>query len=78
MRIVSMQNYEVMYHKFFAKKIREIRKANKLSQEKFAEKLDCSREFISRLENNKEKLSLKLLLKLAHVFNINLKEFFAK
>ncbi len=73
-----MQNYEVMYHKFFAKKIREIRKANKLSQEKFAEKLDCSREFISRLENNKEKLSLRLLLKLAHVFNINLKEFFAK
>lgn len=78
MRIVSMQNYEVMYHKFFSKKIREIRKANKLSQEKFAEKLDCSREFISRLENNKEKLSLKLLLKLAHVFNINLKEFFEK
>lgn len=78
MRIVSMQSYEVMYHKFFAKKIREIRKANKLSQEKFAEKLDCSREFISRLENNKEKLSLKLLLKLAHVFNINLREFFAK
>lgn len=73
-----MQNYEVMYHKFFAKKIREIRKANKLSQEKFAEKLDCSREFISRLENNKEKISLKLLLKLAHVFNINLREFFAK
>lgn len=73
-----MQNYEVMYHKFFSKKIREIRKANKLSQEKFAEKLDCSREFISRLENNKEKLSLKLLLKLAHVFNINLKEFFEK
>ncbi len=73
-----MQNYEVMYHKFFAKKIREIRKANKLSQEKFAEKLDCSREFISRLENNKEKLSLKLLLKLAHVFDINLREFFAK
>ena len=69
-----MQNYEVMYHKFFAKKIREIRKANKLSQEKFA----GSREFISRLENNKEKLSLKLLLKLAHVFNINLREFFAK
>ena len=73
-----MQSYEAMYHKFFAKKIREIRKANKLSQEKFAEKLDCSREFISRLENNKEKLSLKLLLKLAHVFNINLREFFAK
>ena len=73
-----MQSYEVMYHKFFAKKIREIRKANKLSQEKFAEKLDCSRQFISRLENNKEKLSLKLLLKLAHVFNINLREFFAK
>ena len=73
-----MQNYEVMYHKFFSKKIREIRKANKLSQEKFAEKLDCSREFISRLENNKEKLSLKLLLKLAHVFNISLKEFFEK
>ena len=72
-----MQNYEVMYHRFFAKKIREIRKANKLSQEQFAEKLDCSREFISRLENNKEKLSLKLLLKLVYVFKISLKEFFA-
>ncbi len=73
-----MQDYEVAYQKFIAKRIREIRKANKLSQEKFAEKLECSREFISRVENNKERLSLKLLIKVAHVFKISLGDFFAK
>lgn len=36
-----------------------------------AEKLSCSREYISRVENKKEKVSLNMLLKIAELFHIN-------
>lgn len=71
-----MQKYEVMYHKIIADNIKKLRKSNKLSQENFAEKLDCSREFVSRMENMKEKPSLKMLLKLSYIFNVNPVYFF--
>lgn len=73
-----MQKYEVMYHKIIADNIKKLRKFNKLSQENFAEKLDCSREFVSRMENMKEKPSLKMLLKLSFIFNVNPTYFFDK
>ena len=41
-----------MYHKI-ASEIKKLRKNAKLSQEDLAEKLNCSREFISRVENDK-------------------------
>ena len=53
-----------------------LRKSLKLSQEEFAEKLNCSREFISRVENLKEKVSLKMLLKLSELFKVNPTYFF--
>jgi transcriptional regulator with XRE-family HTH domain len=65
-----MQEYEVMYHKIIASNIKKLRKNAKLSQENFAEKIGCSREFVSRLENLKEKPSLKMILKLAYLFNV--------
>ncbi len=71
-----MQEYEVMYHKIIAKNIKKLRKHNKLSQENFAEKINCSREFVSRMENLKEKPSLKMLLKLSFLFKINPTSFF--
>lgn len=71
-----MQKYEVMYHKIIADNIKKLRQSNKLSQENFAEKLDCSREFVSRMENMKEKPSLKMLLKLSYIFNVNPVYFF--
>lgn len=71
-----MQKYEVMYHKIIADNIKKLRKSNKLSQENFAEKLDCSREFVSRMENMKEKPSLKMLLKLSFIFNVTPVYFF--
>lgn len=73
-----MQNYEVMYHKIFAKNIKKLRKEQHLSQENFAEKLECSREFISRVENGREKISLKMLLKLSYLFKVDPCEFFKK
>ena len=71
-----MQKYEEMYHRVIAKHIKEIRKNNKLSQESFAEKIGCSREFVSRLENLKEKPSLKMLLKLSYIFKTTPEIFF--
>ena len=70
-----MQKYEVMYHKI-AKVIKEQRKKSKLSQEELAEKLGCSREFVSRVENNREKISLKMLFVASDVFKISPKIFF--
>ncbi|MBP3924220.1 helix-turn-helix transcriptional regulator [bacterium] len=71
-----MQEYEVMYHKIISRNIKKLRKEAKLSQESFAEKLNCSREFISRVENLKEKVSLKMILKLSEIFKISPKYFF--
>ena len=71
-----MQKYEVMYHKIISANIKKLRKDAKLSQEEFAEKVNCSREFVSRVENLKEKVSLKMLLKLSELFKLNPKYFF--
>uniref|UniRef100_UPI0040299B52 helix-turn-helix domain-containing protein n=1 Tax=Candidatus Scatousia sp. TaxID=3085663 RepID=UPI0040299B52 len=71
-----MQKYEVMYHKIISANIKKLRKKEKLSQEEFAEKLNCSREFISRVENLKEKVSLKMLLCMSELFKVNPKYFF--
>lgn len=71
-----MQKYEVMYHKIISVNIKKLRKGAKLSQEEFAERLNCSREFISRVENLKEKVSLKMLLLMSELFKVNPKYFF--
>lgn len=71
-----MQEYEVMYHNIIASNLKKLRKENHLSQEKLAEALNCSREFISRLENLKEKPSLKMILKLSKLFKVTPKYFF--
>ena len=70
-----MQKYEVMYHKI-SDKIKELRKKSKFSQEQLAEKLGCSREFVSRVENKREKVSLKMIFILSEVFKISPKIFF--
>ena len=70
-----MQKYEVMYHRI-SSTIKNLRKDAKLSQEQLAEKLDCSREFVSRVENNREKISLKMLFLISDVFNVSPKIFF--
>jgi|GEM_PF-720968 DNA-binding helix-turn-helix protein len=68
---INMGNEEVKYHEIISKNIKRLRTTAKLSQESMAEKLSCSREFISRVENNREKVSLNMLLKIANLFNVN-------
>lgn len=70
-----MSKYEVMYHKI-SLEIKRLRKEAKLSQEELAEKLNCSREFVSRVENNRERVSLKMIFILSEVFNVSPKVFF--
>lgn len=70
-----MPKYEVMYHKI-SSEIKRLRKDAKLSQEELAEKLNCSREFVSRVENNRERVSLKMIFILSEVFNVSPKVFF--
>ena len=70
-----MSKYEVMYHTI-SSEIKRLRKEAKLSQEELAEKLNCSREFVSRVENNRERVSLKMIFILSEVFNVSPKVFF--
>lgn len=70
-----MSKYEVMYHKI-SSEIKRLRKEAKLSQEELAERLNCSREFVSRVENNRERVSLKMIFILSEVFNVSPKVFF--
>ena len=71
-----MKKNEVNYHDLIAQNIKKHRKAAMLSQEKLAEKLNCSREFISRVENFHERVSLNLLLQIAEFFKISPSSFF--
>lgn len=66
-----MIDEQIKYHAILSKNIRKFRIAAKLSQEKMAEKLGCSREFISRVENQRERISLTMLFKIAELFKIN-------
>ncbi|MBO6086874.1 helix-turn-helix transcriptional regulator [bacterium] len=71
-----MQGVESNYYKIIAKNIKLLRLGKKLSQEKFAETISCSREYISRLENNKEKISLAMLLHISEIYQLKPEDFF--
>lgn len=66
-----MNTEDAKYHNIISDNIRKLRLANKYSQELLAEKLSCSREYVSRIENKKEKVSLSMLLRVADLFGIS-------
>jgi len=71
-----MQENIENYLNDIAKNFKLLRKKSGLTQEQLAEKLDCSREFINRIENRKENLSLKMLLMFSIALNIHPKDIF--
>jgi transcriptional regulator with XRE-family HTH domain len=71
-----MQDKINKYLKNIAKNTKKLREKAGLSQEVLAEKISLSREFINRVENEKEKFSLKSLIALALFFNIEPGELF--
>lgn len=56
--------------------IRNLRKKNFYSQEKFAEQIDISSNHLHRIETAKSRISLPLLLKIAEVFEVDVDELF--
>ena len=58
------------------KRIKQIRKAARLTQEKLAEKTGLSVEYISRLERGMSQPSFKTFEALAKSLNVNAKDFF--
>lgn len=73
-----MQENFPNYYNIIADNFKRLRQSNKLSQEKFAEKLSCSREFISRVENYHEKVSLQMLLDASKIFKVVPEYFFKR
>lgn len=58
------------------KRIQELRKAHRLSQEKVAEKADISPNYLSRIECGKENPTLDMLIKLADALKVEMWEVF--
>ena len=71
-----MQEKFSKYYITISNNIKKLRLENHLSQEKFAEKIGCSREYISRLENYHETASLDFILKLSSLFDLEPEYFF--
>ena len=71
-----MQGEFPNYYNIISNNIKHLRISNGLSQESFAEKLGCSREYISWLENYHEQISLQMILNISKVFNIKPQTFF--
>lgn len=60
----------------FGKRVRELRLALKLSQEKFALKINMDRTYFSAVESGKRNISLENIKKIADGLNITLEELF--
>ena len=60
----------------FGLRIKEMRLANKLTQEQLAEKLDIERISLARIESGRHFPGTENLEKFAHVFNILIISFF--
>jgi len=58
------------------KKLREFRKANRLTLRQVAEKAGCTESYISQLENGNANPSISTLKKIAAVFNVQIVDFF--
>lgn len=62
----DFEKYKNFYMDNISKNVKSLRETKGYSQELLAEKVDCSREFLNRVENRKEDVSLRMLLKLAY------------
>ena len=60
----------------FGKRVRELRLQLKLSQEKFALKINMDRTYLAGVESGKRNISLENIKKIADGFEITLEELF--
>lgn len=62
---------------YYRQVIKEYRKSQKLSQEKFAELLDCDTTYISHIENGKRDPSIDFFIKFSNLSGISFDYMFA-
>lgn len=62
----------------FGKRVRELRMATGLSQEKFAFKIGMDRTYYASVESGKRNISLRNIEKIANGFGISISELFSK
>ncbi|EWM60130.1 helix-turn-helix domain-containing protein [Streptococcus thermophilus] len=60
----------------FGKRVRELRMATGLSQEKFALKIEMDRTYYASVESGKRNISLKNIEKIANGFDISIAQLF--
>lgn len=65
-----------MEKKMIGKRIQELRRNQRLSQEQSAEKADISPNCLSRIECGKENPTLDMLIKLSHALEVEMWEIF--
>ena len=71
---MSKDNYKKQIYKIIGKNIQKARKNNGWSQEKFAEKMDVSWSYISKIESGILNISIGKLIDFAQVLHIDLQE----
>lgn len=59
------------------KKLQSIRKTNGYTQEKLAEKIECSTRYIGDIEQDRSKPSYEVLVRICNTFNIGMDEIFS-
>ena len=59
------------------KKLQSIRKTHGYTQEKMAEKIECSTRYIGDIEQDRSKPSYEVLVKICNAFNISMDEIFS-
>jgi len=59
------------------KKLQSIRKTHGYTQEKMAEKIECSTRYIGDIEQDRSKPSYEVLVKICNTFNISMDEIFS-
>ena len=64
------------FSKMLGLRIRELRLAKGLKQDKLADMLDMERSNLTRIESGKQRPNDENILKLADIFNIEIKELF--
>ena len=60
------------------KKLQSIRKAYGYTQEKMAEKIECSTRYIGDIEQDRSKPSYEVLVRICNTFNISMDEIFSE
>ena len=65
-----------MIKESFGKRVRELRLSMKLSQEKFALKINMDRTYFSAVESGKRNISLENIKKISDGLNVTLEELF--